>query len=622
MLNYKLGEKQTETIKQFLKGSLDIASFKQTIGGWKSNADNALAFLNNPYFYGINFTNQPCAQYAALPATPFYNHYLFLRMAFFALSEQIEVDTFTHTYRDTFAANKPVYKNEEQVAVQFLQGELTFDDYAKQIKAFSNHTAFLAQTNSYVLDEDVKKYNLNNFEASTFEEVYSYHVCLYQHAIQLGMQVFPSFYFSQVSSLVVNKTLRYESSGNNLMDNLRKHLYGLLKSNLEYAGIEEKVDKAIEAYLPTRPTTHQDYYLVKYVDWPMEQGRMFDLAAITRSGDNVEFCFKSPVSNAVITRTHLDKSRIEQLSKEQSTNQGLVNMKLFAEGKAEAFKDVLYALEKYGFSEYDYESDFVKHVYSSKSALNFESNVRTRLQFFFVCKKVLKKHKVKFTETDKYLTEYMHQRNQKAAGFELFIDFVEGIISPEEFAQKAKNHKEFCQTYLSKNIIYFGNRLECKLLHRRLNQVLQKLSFNTYDRYLFEQAAQIFLQQNDVVFYKQFNYYDDYKKLIKYGLNYVNDSIMFDYLEQFLSEKPNELQTDKQIEPYIKGKLKELYSCQKSPPQWIEGPDWPYAKNGKPLHYLSAKVVRPYFEHKMFLFVNQESGEQVSIEQGAPEEDE
>lgn len=226
---------------------------------------------------------------------------------------------------------------------------------------------------------------------------------------------------------------------------------------------------------------------------------------------------------------------------------------------------------------------------------------------------MLSKNKIKTSLSDVFENDYLNER-KKQSDFKIYQDYVEGFVSVEEFVEKVKNNQDFRNIYMHEKYPSYGNAYEKPLFTDRLSYVLSKHSFNIYDKHFISNSACIYLRINNIEVYNKNEYFDEFRKLNKYGLNYVGDSIMFDYIEKFLTEMPKEVTKEKDIEKHIKDELKKVYTYEKSYPQWALGEKWQYAKNNIPMHFVGAKAIRPYSVIKKYTFKDKLTGEIVEVE--------
>lgn len=149
MINFNLGSNQKEIIKKFIDEEIEIDEFKSIISTWKSNADNALAYLTNPHYYGLEFSDSPCQYFSNLSDSPFYNFYLYTRMNLFAMQNMGQDFKYSNKYLNEYLATKENFDGIEKVAIDFIEGTISFNDYVIKIKSFSDYKNFLSKNNSF-----------------------------------------------------------------------------------------------------------------------------------------------------------------------------------------------------------------------------------------------------------------------------------------------------------------------------------------------------------------------------------------------------------------------------------------------------------------------------------------
>lgn len=624
MINFNLGEKQKQIVNSFLTGDINIREFKEIISTWKSNADNAFSYLTNPICYGLNYTENVCKHFSQLEETPFNNYYIFSRLYLYVIQNFNEPIVATNKFKEEFIASKQKYEGIEKVAVDFVEGKISFFEYENEIKKFKNYKQFLSQYNSFNLRERESKYNLNDFEVEFFEDIYGYHYCLYNALTKMGVQVFPTNMYINLTNLIERFTVNYSFEHEALAKNLKVNIFKNLKfsdfdsnKNEFESYFNEKIKQIIEKYLPKRLSENNDYKLIENINWPINEteNKLFDIVEILRENEKVSFHFKDSITSEEKVITVIDKNYVKEESNEKYFNSALNNIKAYVLGSVNEFNyimDYLYSSDLY-FS--NIETDTHKLPFERNVMKRFYNCARHRLQLAEFCLKILKTANITVALSDVFMADYLKER-EKVSQFKPFQDYVEGFISVEEFVSLVKDNEEFKRVHQSEDNSFYGNLYEKPHNERKLIEILQKTKFNVYDKCLLAYSAVIFIKLNNSEVYNNFSYYNEYKKIKKYSLNYVDDSIMYDYIEHFLSQKHQDIVKEKDIEKYVKDELKKIYSYEKSFPQWDLGAMWQYDKNNIPMHYLHSKVLTPYTLHKKFVFKNKTTGELVEVVQG------
>jgi hypothetical protein len=621
MFNFYLGSNQKEVVIKFLEGKIDINTFKQNLQQWKSNANNALAHITNPIFYGIEFTDKPCEYFANLPSDEFYDYYLFSRMMFFSLYNFEEKINYTNLYKDNFGETKSEYKNEQKVVADFIEGKIAFEEYEKQIKTFKGYKKFLSKSNFLMLLEEKQSYNLNDFEVDNFEDVYNYHFCLYNFAIKQGIKVLPSLEFFSASSLIDSLTVNYEIEYPELAKELKKYLYKNLNLTQKSEENIELTQNLINEYLPKRPADNNDYLdFIQKIKWPFDKNleRFFDLEQVLRKDEKLFFKFVHPSTKKELIINVIDKEYIKNQNMQISWKEGLVFIKEFVLGEKKHYNKVVNTLRNSPVSFFEYEKDYYKNPFLRVKLYELKNCARHRLQLAEFCQKVLKKEGENLTVNEIYHNDFLQERKQKI-NFQEFLDYFEGYLQVEDFVKFAKQSVEFKDVYKSTNNKYYGNIIDKPVFHKTLAYILKKTNFNAYDRYFLANSVETFLNLKGVEHYNNFEYYNAYKKLAKYGLNYVLDSQMFDFINEILRNKPESLSKEADVAKYCKEKLKDIYTYEKHFPLWSAAPEWQYDKQNEPLHYIGSKVQTQYTCHVKFTFKNKQTDELTEVEQGADE---
>lgn len=624
MINFNLGEKQKQTILSFLNGDISITEFKQTISTWKSNANNAFAYLTNPIYYGLEYNENICKHFSEMEYNAFNNFYIFSRIHLYATQNLKETFKPSNELYNNYINSKQNYEGIEKVAVDFIEGKISFFEYEKEIKKFNNYKSFLSQYDSFSLREDEHKYNLNDFEVEYVEDVYGYHYCLYNAITKMGIHVFPTTNYINLSYLVESLTVNYSFEHEKLAENLKANIF----RNLNFEGFSaeeknfesifnEKIEQIIEKYLPKRLLENNDYSLIENISWPINeaQNKLFDIIKILREDEKVSFHFKDSLSSEEKTITVIDESYVKEEDNQKNFSSALNNIKAYVLGKVNEFEYIMDYLYNSDISFSDFETDYYKMPFERRTMKRFYNCARHRLQLAEFCLKILKTANITVALSDVFMADYLKER-EKVSQFKHFQDYVEGFISVEEFVSLVKYNEEFKKVHQSEDNSFYGNLYDKPHNERKLKEILQKTKFNVYDKYLLGYSAVIFIKLSNSEVYNNFSYYNEFKKIKKYSLNYVDDSIMYDYIEQFLAQKPQDIVKEKDIEKYVKDELKKLYSYEKSSPQWDLGAMWQYDKNNIPMHYLHAKVLTPYTLHKKFVFKNKTTGELVEVVQG------
>jgi len=189
------------------------------------------------------------------------------------------------------------------------------------------------------------------------------------------------------------------------------------------------------------------------------------------------------------------------------------------------------------------------------------------------------------------------------------VDFVEGRVSFEVFWDKYESGKDYKKLLDDK-------KPNEKFTYQKGKTINQCLSF-----YLPSTALGKMAHHSYIVRYLEFynvlisptaKYKDDYKYRQAIQPSYVSIEDE-EYLNSIIASAPSEL-TEAQQKKWLKEKIKSLFRYDKSPPRWIQDPEWPIV-NGKPLVFRSQTKNDPNDERIWYTFYDSDTGEEVKIMQ-------
>lgn len=602
MKNNNLGKNQLKIVMDFLTCKEKIDDFKQALLTWKSNADFAIANVTNPYNYGIKFTDSPCKYFALLPNTPFFNYYIFDRFMSVAMQTTNEQPKLIcESYKIEFEQNAPIYENEKKVVADFLIGLTTFNEYKKQIMSFKHFKAFLNQKNCFEINGKLTKYDLTILDIETYEDLYLYHMCLYNLAVNIGMELMPTKKYLYINNEINKRTMQYAFEAKNLKEVIEKYIYKNIDLTDKKTFIQR--EEQIANCLPKVVKTNAGFYNIPDFVWPTtKEGKPFDLIDFKQHNEEYIYIFNDVQTNCKKEIRYTNQDEKNTL-KQPTWSETLLLIKRYAEGEADLFSKVLQGLID-GKKLHQYENTIKQIDYHNIKNNNYEN----RLTLFDYCQKILKSEKISNLPSDEYRINFLKNRN-KNEKYKVFVDFVEGFLTVCEYVSKLKKLQNF-KEILSPNKSGQVSRIN----EKQFNYILSKKHFNAFDELSLFNLTRECLSLKGIPHYVDYSHCDNYIRNQYYCLNYAEDSIMYDYIEKFLTECA-ESKTKKEKEKYVKDKLKNLYTFENSFPVWNYYPNWQYDLKNEPLHYLYAKILTPYTIHKMYYFKNKKTNEIVTYEQ-------
>lgn len=193
--------------------------------------------------------------------------------------------------------------------------------------------------------------------------------------------------------------------------------------------------------------------------------------------------------------------------------------------------------------------------------------------------------------------------------FDIIVRFVERKISVEEFLDNLYNNEEL-EKVLSENIqlnpfTYLGETVYLYLLNQNLNTsggLLNSLS-----------ALEEFLEKKQVKFDKNNEAAKLYSLMLNVQPNWLNvpDGHMKRYIEMSGNKKRKELET------FLREKIKQDFRYVKKPPQWVQNPTW-IMKDDKPLMFIGQLALDAEIFHDkgaVYVFMDTETGEIETVKQ-------
>lgn len=187
---------------------------------------------------------------------------------------------------------------------------------------------------------------------------------------------------------------------------------------------------------------------------------------------------------------------------------------------------------------------------------------------------------------------------------QFIVDFVEGRIEPLAFADR----------------LYEDESIERVLKDSALQWGTTPLGTNPY-RFCIEQdfesssgilnarnALELFLKRKGIAFTPDRSAQDRHELLLQVQPTWLDLDV--DWVQRHVLVEANG-KTGKDLERWLRNRLRELFRCHKRPPRWITHPAWPISENG-PLYFLGQIALKDcdlfQDEAAAFVFVDPASG--------------
>jgi len=190
-----------------------------------------------------------------------------------------------------------------------------------------------------------------------------------------------------------------------------------------------------------------------------------------------------------------------------------------------------------------------------------------------------------------------------------FVNFVEGRMSFEIFWQNYLTNKGYKKLLDDKkpneNTVYGKN-----------DTINQSMSFHKWETAFGKLNAHNYivryLQYYNIACVPTTTYRENYKfrQAIQPSYISIEDE---DYLNTIISTAPTDLSQTQQ-KKWLKERIKELFRYDKSPPRWIQDPEWPII-NGKPLVFKGQTKDDPSDERVWYIFYDPDTLEETRIMQ-------
>ena len=196
---------------------------------------------------------------------------------------------------------------------------------------------------------------------------------------------------------------------------------------------------------------------------------------------------------------------------------------------------------------------------------------------------------------------------------QLVVGFVEGKVPPAAFAECLYENQaletflsdpslEWGSTYIVTNPYYYCLELDYGTTRGVLNA---------------KGALQLFLDRKGIAATPDKATEQRHDLLTKVQPGWLD--VDLDWLERTVLPEAGD-RTGKNLETWLKGRLRELFRCRKRPPRWIQNPDWPIGENG-PLYFLGQIAIDDcelfHDEAAAFVFLDPTTGATATIIQVA-----
>ena len=185
------------------------------------------------------------------------------------------------------------------------------------------------------------------------------------------------------------------------------------------------------------------------------------------------------------------------------------------------------------------------------------------------------------------------------------IDFVEGKIEVNIIYEDILNGKfdSLLDVYLGDKIGMYGKSsvLEC-LKTCGIN--------NSHARYAFWHAIEAYLYFNGYTYSPSKKLYNEWSYRIDIQPSYINiedDEI----LNKYINEAPKGLNKT-ETKKWIKNKIKQDFKYDKTPPRWVQDPEWPIV-NGVPLIFKNQSKMTLDDERVYYTFYHPQTQEEIIV---------
>ncbi len=191
-------------------------------------------------------------------------------------------------------------------------------------------------------------------------------------------------------------------------------------------------------------------------------------------------------------------------------------------------------------------------------------------------------------------------------------DFIEGIISSEDFERQFFENSNFEELLSDKTISLQGTYMANSTIYLYLAE--QKIN-SISGRLNMQGAIQFFFTKKGISFKSYSKYSDDYGLILDSQPKYIDADL--DFIERYIL--PSEMKkSNAELKKEVKERFLELFRYQIKPPKWIQNPNW-IIKNNKPLFFLGQFEIKNcdifHDDGAVYLFVDEETCEIETVKQ-------
>ena len=191
-----------------------------------------------------------------------------------------------------------------------------------------------------------------------------------------------------------------------------------------------------------------------------------------------------------------------------------------------------------------------------------------------------------------------------------FVDFVEGRMSFEVFWNNYENNHDY------RDLLDICIGSESRFTAWRKGTVNENIML--YDcttclgRQVVHRSIMFYLQYNNIITSPTTQYEDDVKFRQDIQPSYISIEDE-EYFNSIIASAPTGLSVVQQ-KKWLKEKIKSLFVYEKSPPRWIQDPEWPIV-SGKPLVFKGQTKNDPEDERIWYTFYDPDTGEETTVVQ-------
>lgn len=195
---------------------------------------------------------------------------------------------------------------------------------------------------------------------------------------------------------------------------------------------------------------------------------------------------------------------------------------------------------------------------------------------------------------------------------QILKDFVEGIVSEQEFQQQLYGNPDLEKVLSDPSINWQGTYLKDTTVFLFLAEQDYK---NAEGRLNAQGTVKLFLNKMGINATVSTRIADEYDLLLDTRPKYTDADTGF--IEKYILPKDKTLSKSDQ-KKYIKQRYSQLFKYQTKPPVWIQNPVWPI-KKGQPLYFLGQiEIKKGDLFHDggwVYLFIDHETGTLETVKQ-------